>query len=172
MLLLFAYLSWYISLLQQALIAFQVVERHCHDAMDFGIGAKAVQDDSIFYTELLDKSIRAKAVHADCIDVGVAHLCASQPSFYAELDFQNSGWYPRSLEFSVFLQSVLCVASKMRPDVFFCAKGSAFITVYIFIHNINISTYAHQIFPHSLANATFRSSVSYLRFQIIVGSKC
>ena len=46
----------------------------------------------------------------------------------------------------------------MRPDVIFCAEGSAFITVYIFIHNINISTYAHQIFPHSLANAIFKNA--------------
>ena len=63
-----------------------------------------------------------------------------------------------SLEFSVCLQSIRCVASKMRPDVIFCAEGSAFITVYIFIHNINISTYAHQIFPHSLANAIFKNA--------------
>ena len=107
MLFLFGILSWYISLLHQAFIVFQAVEPPCLDALsvgvlrapqsplstfsdlvDMGVGTKALLDD----VDLLDIGIEAKAVQGNCIDVGVAHLCASQTSFYAELDFQNSGW--------------------------------------------------------------------------------
>ena len=97
MLFLFA-LSWYISLLHQAFIVFQAGEPHCLDALsvgvlrasqsplstfsdlvDIGVGTKALLDD----VDLLDIGIEAKAVQGNCIDVGVAHLCASQPSLAA-----------------------------------------------------------------------------------------
>ena len=109
MLFLFA-LSWYISLLHQAFIVFQAGEPHCLDALsvgvlrapqsplstfsdlvDMGVGTKALLED----VDLLD--IGTKAVQGNCIDVGVAHLCASQPSSYSVPDFQNVGWYRKPL---------------------------------------------------------------------------
>jgi len=112
MLFLFGILSWYISLLHQAFIVFQAVEPPCLDALsvgvlrapqsplstvsdlvDIGVGTKGLLNESTFFVDLSEFGIGAKAGHADWIDVGVAPLCASLPSFSPVLDLQNVGWY-------------------------------------------------------------------------------
>ena len=91
MLFLFA-LSWYISLLHQAFIVFQAGEPHCLDALSVGV-LRAPQSPLSTFSDLVDMD----DVQGNCIDVGVAHLCASQPSFYSVPDFQNVGWYRKPL---------------------------------------------------------------------------
>ena len=116
MLFLFGILSWYISLLHQAFIVFEAVEPPCLDALsvgvlrapqsplstvsdlvDIGVGTKGLLNESTFFVDLSEFGIGAKAGHADWIDVGVAPLCASLPSFYSVPDFQNVGWYCKPL---------------------------------------------------------------------------
>ena len=100
MLFLFA-LSWYISLLHQAFIVFQAGEPHCLDALSVGV-LRAPQSPLIEFSDLVDMGFMPQALLEDhlldiSIDVGVAHLCASQPSFYAVPDVQNVGWYRKPL---------------------------------------------------------------------------
>ena len=117
MLFLFGILSWYISLLHQAFIVFRAVEPPCLDALsvdvwrapqsplstvsdlvDIGVGTKGLLNESTFFVDLSEFGIGAKAGHADWIDVGVAPLCASLPSFSPVLDLQNVGWYSNPLD--------------------------------------------------------------------------
>ena len=99
---LFAFLSWYISLLHQAFIVFQAGEPHCLDALSVGV-LRAPQSPLMEFSDLVDMGFMPKALLEDVdlldigIDVGVAHLCASQPSFYAVPDVQNVGWYRKPL---------------------------------------------------------------------------
>ena len=102
MLFLFGILSWYISLLHQAFIVFQAVEPPCLDALSVGV-LRAPQSPLSTFSDLVDMDVGTKALLDDVdlldigIDVGVAHLCASQPSFYAVPDVQNVGWYRKPL---------------------------------------------------------------------------
>ena len=102
MLFLFGILSWYISLLHQAFIVFQAVEPPCLDALSVGV-LRAPQSPLSTFSDLVDMGVGTKALLEDVdlldigIDVGVAHLCASQPSFYAVPDVQNVGWYRKPL---------------------------------------------------------------------------
>ena len=101
MLFLFGILSWYISLLHQAFIVFEAVEPPCLDALSVGV-LRAPQSPLIEFSDLVDMGFMPKALLEDhlldiSIDVGVAHLCASQPSFYAVPDVQNVGWYRKPL---------------------------------------------------------------------------
>ena len=117
MLCLFGILSWYISLLHQAFIVFRAVEPPCLDAfsvdvwrapqsplstvsdlVDIGVGTKGLLNESTFFVDLSEFGIGAKAGHADWLDVGVAPLCASLPSFSPVLDLQNVGWYSNPLD--------------------------------------------------------------------------
>ena len=101
MLFLFGILSWYISLLHQAFIVFEAVEPPCLDALSVGV-LRAPQSPLMEFSDLVDMGFMPKALLEDhlldiSIDVGVAHLCASQPSFYAVPDVQNVGWYRKPL---------------------------------------------------------------------------
>ena len=117
MLCLFGILSWYTSLLHQGFIVFRAVEPPCLDALsvdvwrapqsplstvsdllDIGVGTNALLNESAFLVDLSQFGIGAKAGHADWLDVGVAPLCASLPSFSPVLDLQNVGWYSNPLD--------------------------------------------------------------------------
>ena len=85
MLVLFAFLTWYISLLQQAVVVFRPDARWCPNAWDEG-------NDGVVAMPLV------MTVQQVPLNVGVAHMCASPPSFYTELVFPDAYKLPSCLD--------------------------------------------------------------------------